>query len=36
MLIMKRNGKQVEFDLQKIVNAIAKANAEVDPIHQMN
>ena len=36
MLIMKRNGKQVEFDLQKIVNAVAKANAEVDPIHQMN
>ena len=34
--IIKRNGEEVTFDLQKIVNAIAKANKEVDPIHQMN
>lgn len=34
--IIKRNGQEVEFDKTKIVNAIKKANAEVDGIHQMN
>ncbi len=34
--IIKRNGEEVLFDQQKIINAIAKANREVDPIHQMN
>jgi len=34
--IIKRNGEEVSFDQQKIINAIAKANREVDPIHQMN
>lgn len=34
--IIKRNGQEVEFDKTKIVNAIKKANAEVDSIHQMN
>ena len=34
--IIKRNGEEVTFDITKIVNAIAKANKEVDRIHQMN
>jgi len=34
--IIKRNGEEVVFDLEKIINAIKKANNEVDPIHQMN
>ena len=34
--IIKRNGEEVSFDQQKIINAIAKANREVDPIHHMN
>ncbi|MBQ0059511.1 MAG: anaerobic ribonucleoside-triphosphate reductase, partial [Lachnospiraceae bacterium] len=34
--IIKRNGEEVTFDISKIVNAIKKANEEVDPIHQMN
>ena len=34
--IIKRNGEEVDFDLQKIVNAITKANQEVPNIHQMN
>ena len=34
--VIKRNGEEVEFDITKIVNAINKANAEVDHIHQMN
>lgn len=29
MKIIKRNGAEVEFDITKIENAIAKANAEV-------
>ena len=33
--IIKRNGEEVDFDQAKIVNAIAKANKEVDRIHQM-
>ena len=33
--IIKRNGEEVDFDQAKIVNAITKANGEVDRIHQM-
>ena len=34
--VIKRNGEEVDFKLEKIVNAIKAANAEVDKIHQMN
>ena len=34
--VIKRNGEEVSFQLEKIVNAISKANAGVDRIHQMN
>lgn len=34
--VIKRNGEEVKFDLEKIVNAIKAANAEVDNLHQMN
>ncbi|MBR2259162.1 MAG: anaerobic ribonucleoside-triphosphate reductase [Blautia sp.] len=34
--VIKRNGEEVTFDITKIENAVRKANAEVDPIHQMN
>lgn len=34
--VIKRNGQEVSFDIEKIVNAIGKANHEVDGIHQMN
>ena len=34
--IIKRNGEEVTFDLDKIINAITKANEEVTKIHQMN
>ena len=34
--VIKRNGQEVVFDKEKIVVAISKANAEVDPIHRMN
>ena len=34
--VIKRNGEEVSFDISKIINAITKANAEVDRIHQMN
>ena len=34
--VIKRNGEEVTFDEDKIYNAIAKANREVPPIHQMN
>ena len=34
--VIKRNGEEVTFDLSKIVNAIEKANHEVDNIHKMN
>ncbi len=34
--VIKRNGEEVTFDLSKIVNAICKANREVDPLYQMN
>ncbi len=34
--VIKRNGEEVDFDLSKIVNAVKKANQEVDRLHQMN
>ena len=34
--IIKRNGEEVTFDIDKIINAITKANEEVTKIHQMN
>ena len=34
--VIKRNGEEVNFDLDKIVNAITKANEGTDHIHQMN
>lgn len=34
--VIKRNGEEVEFDLIKIINAIRKANEEVDKLHRMN
>lgn len=34
--VIKRNGKEVKFDLSKIVHAIEKANNEVAPIYQLN
>jgi hypothetical protein len=34
--VIKRNGQEVPFEIDKIVNAIRKANAEVDRLHQLN
>ncbi len=34
--VIKRNGEEVYFNSQKIVNAVHKANEEVDRLHQMN
>ena len=34
--VIKRNGEEVSFNIDKIYNAISKANREVDPIHQMS
>ena len=34
--VIKRNGQEVAFDISKIVNAIRKANKEVEGIHQMS
>lgn len=34
--VIKRNGEEVDFDITKIVNAIAAANKEVDRLYQMN
>lgn len=34
--VIKRSGEEVEFDLEKIVNAIKKANEGTDKLHQMN
>lgn len=35
MKVIKRNGTVVDFDGQKIINAIMKASAEVDPANQI-
>ena len=34
--VIKRNGEEVDFRLEKIVNASKKANEEVENIHRMN
>lgn len=34
--VIKRNGMEVVFNIDKIINAIDKANREVDDIHRMN
>ena len=34
--VIKRNGEEVAFDISKIVNAVKKANKEVDKVHQMS
>lgn len=34
--VIKRSGEEVSFDIDKIRNAIAKANREVAPIYQLN
>ena len=34
--VIKRNGEEVDFNSQKIINAVHKANEEVDRLHQMN
>ena len=34
--VIKRNGEEVDFRLEKIVNEIKKANEEVENIHRMN
>ena len=34
--VIKRNGEEVHFDLDKIVSAIKAANREVDRLHQLN
>ena len=36
MNVIKRNGEEVLFDSDKIVNAIKAANREVDRLHQLN
>ena len=35
MLVIKRNGKEVEFDATKISNAIQGANKEVKPMDRL-
>lgn len=34
--IIKRNGKEVSFDVSKITSAIHKANNEIDKLHRLN
>lgn len=34
--VIKRNGNEVSFDVEKIVNAISRANTNVERIHQLN
>ena len=34
--VIKRNGQEVGFDIEKIINAIGKANKEVSGIYQLN
>ena len=36
MTIIKRNDSEVSFDIRKIQNAIRKASAEVEDIHQLS
>ncbi len=34
--VIKRNGEEVNFDINKIIHAIDAANQEVEPIYQLN
>ncbi len=34
--VIKRNGNEVDFDIEKIINAIKKANSNVKDIYKMN
>ena len=34
--VIKRNGEEVAFDLEKIINAIKGANKDVEKLHRMN
>ena len=34
--VIKRNGEEVSFDVNKILNAIRAANKEIEPIHKLN
>ncbi len=34
--VIKRNGEEVSFNVNKILNAIRKANNEIDPIYKLN
>ena len=34
--VIKRNGQEVSFNIDKIIHAVQAANCEVAPIHQMN
>lgn len=34
--VIKRNGNEVDFDIEKIINAIKKANSNVEDIYKMN
>ena len=34
--VIKRNGEEVIFEIDKIKNAIKKANNEIGKIHQLN
>ena len=34
--VIKRNGEEVAFDLEKIINAIKGANKDVDKLHRRN
>lgn len=34
--VIKRNGQEVGFDVHKILNAVRKANASVEPIYRLN
>ena len=36
MKVIKRNGEEVPFDAEKIINTISAANREVEPIYQLN
>lgn len=36
MKVIKRNGTEIDFDRNKIVAAIGKANAEESPLHQLS
>ena len=35
MRIIKRNGAEAEFDVQKIISAVSRANAQVEPPYQL-